>query len=89
MTTEQVIFRKKIKTASGKELQTEYALTCTFEDEQPEYGVLVRTVCEEKTEQACVLRLTRELLRAAALLRTLAEGSVTPCTVMDVIQDWL
>lgn len=89
MTTEQVIFRKTCKTETQKELKLEYALTCTFEEAQPQYGVLVRAIGQQTHEQVCVPNITPDIMRAASLLRLLSDSTVTPCTAKDVIDDWL
>ena len=54
-------------------------------DETAGYGVLV----ELAGEQAAVPGITPSRSEAVALLGLLARGTVTPVTVMDIVEDWL
>ena len=51
------------------------------------YGVGIRI--EETGEQENVFDITVSQARIESLAELLLEGGVTPCTLRDVIEDWL
>jgi len=51
------------------------------------YGV--RVVRRETGEQQSACHVTTNPSRIDSLLELLVQGQVTPCTLMDVLEDWL
>ena len=87
---EELIGRKQMTGMEG------YPLTCTYRlliRTLPEpadcesYGVGIRI--EETGEQENVFDITVSQARIESLAELLLEGGVTPCTLRDVIEDWL
>jgi hypothetical protein len=77
---------KIARTQSGKQLRLEYYLTGNSERG---CGLEVRAVADGGEERASVPDLAPSPARVQELLRRLADGLVTPTSVMDIVQDWL
>lgn len=87
MNIKQLKFAKTADTQSGEPIELKYYLVLNVTNR--EYGIAVRSVCGSRREQAMFSAITPDCEKAEALLQKLADGTVTPVTLADVIQDWL
>lgn len=87
---ELFIGETSLRTADGRPLTCTYHLIVRTVDEPvsfESYGVAVRI--PETGEEERVFDITVSPARIEALTQLLLNGSVTPCTLEDVIEDWL
>ena len=87
MNLKQLRFVKTADTQSGEPIELRYYLVLNVSTR--EYGVAVRSVCGRRRELAQCGTVTPDCEKAEALLQKLADGTVTPVTFADVLQDWL
>lgn len=86
----QIVYKRNAIAQSGAPLNLEYLLTCReLPDSVPEYGVGIRVLTPDSCEEDCVDGITPRRERAMELLRLLADGTVTPVTLRDILQDVL
>ena len=86
----QVVYKRSAVAQSGAPLNLEYLLTCReLPDSVPEYGVGIRVLTPDSCEEDCADGITPRRERAMELLRLLADGTVTPVTLRDILQDVL
>ena len=86
----QIVYKRNAITQSGVTLNLEYLLTCReLPDSVPEYGVGIRVLTPDSCEEDCADGVTPRRERAMELLRLLADGTVTPVTLRDILQDVL
>lgn len=78
---------RQTRDAGFRPIRLEYALTET--DEPAAYGIAVRMerggVCESGETGA----FTEDRARAGAVLKKMADGTVTPCTLREVLKELL
>ena len=86
----QIVYKRSAVAQSGVTLNLEYLLTCR---EPPngalEYGVGIRVLTPDSCEEDCADGITPRRERAMELLRLLADGTATPVTLRDILQDVL
>lgn len=86
----QIVYKRNAIAQSGAPLNLEYLLTCReLPDSVPEYGVGIRVLTPDSCEEDCVDGITPRRERAMELLRLLADGTATPVTLRDILQDVL
>lgn len=86
----QIVYKRNAIAQSGAPLNLEYLLTCReLPDSVPEYGVGIRVLTPDSCEEDCADGVTPRRGRAMELLRLLADGTVTPVTLRDILQDVL
>ena len=86
----QIVYKRNAIAQSGAPLNLEYLLTCREPpDSVPEYGVGIRVLTPDSCEEDCADGVTPRRGRAMELLRLLADGTVTPVTLRDILQDVL
>ena len=86
----QIVSKRNAIAQSGAPLNLEYLLTCReLPDSVPEYGVGIRILMPDSCEEDCADGITPRRERAMELLRLLADGTVTPVTLRDILQDVL
>lgn len=86
----QIVYKRNAIAQSGAPLNLEYLLTCReLPDSVPEYGVGIRVLTPDSCEEDCADGVTPRRERAMELLRLLADGTVTPVTLRDILQDVL
>ena len=86
----QIVYKRSAVAQSGAPLNLEYLLTCREPpDSVPEYGVGIRVLTPDSCEEDCADGITPRRERAMELLRLLADGTVTPVTLRDILQDVL
>ena len=86
----QVIFERSAAAQSGVPMRLEYLLSYREAPEgTPEYGVGIRALTPGSCEEDCADGITPRRERAMELLRLLADGTVTPVTLRDILQDVL
>ena len=86
----QIVYKRNAIAQSGAPLNLEYLLTCREPpDSVPEYGVGIRVLTPDSCEEDCADGVTPRRERAMELLRLLADGTVTPVTLRDILQDVL
>lgn len=75
----------------GRALALSYYLVkaCAADGRDVQYGVELRAVCGAEKSAAHIRGITASQPRAQALLAFLAQGTVTPTGLWDVVQDWL
>lgn len=90
MTRREVAFTRRAAALSGAPMELEYLLLCR---DGPggtvEYGIGIRCRTPESCEEDCVCGVTPRRARAMELLRVLAEGTVTPVSLREILQDVL
>jgi hypothetical protein len=78
---------KKITTEKGETLTVYYELTESVELGETQYGI---TACVVETgEKECVNDISSSKTEVAQLLDKLLKNDVTPCTLKDVIYDYI
>lgn len=87
MNIKQLKYVKTVETQSGEELELKYYLVLNVTSR--EYGIAVRSFSGSRRDQVLFSTLTPDCEKAEALLQKLADGTVTPVTLADVVQDWL
>lgn len=86
----QIVYKRNAIAQSGAPLNLEYLLTCReLPDSVPEYGVGIRVLTPDSCEEDCADGVTPRRERAMELLRLLADGTATPVTLRDILQDVL
>lgn len=86
----QIVYKRSAVAQSGVTLNLEYLLTCReLPDSVPEYGVGIRVLTPDSCEEDCADGVTPRRGRAMELLRLLADGTATPVTLRDILQDVL
>ena len=86
----QIVYKRNAIAQSGAPLNLEYLLTCReLPDSVPEYGVGIRVLTPDSCEEDCADGITPRRERAMELLQLLADGTVTPVTLRDILQDVL
>lgn len=86
----QIVYKRNAIAQSGAPLNLEYLLTCREPPNSvPEYGVGIRVLTPDSCEEDCADGVTPRRERAMELLRLLADGTVTPVTLRDILQDVL
>ncbi len=86
----QVVYVRSAAAQSGVPMKLEYLLTCHEPpDGAPEYGVGIRVLTPDSCEEDCADGVTPRRERAMELLRLLADATVTPVTLRDILQDVL
>lgn len=86
----QIVYKRTAIAQSGVTLNLEYLLTCCEPpDSVPEYGVGIRILTPDSCEEDCADGITPRQERAMELLRLLADGTATPVTLRDILQDVL
>ena len=86
----QIVYKRSAVAQSGVTLNLEYLLTCReLPDSVPEYGVGIRVLTPDSCEEDCADGVTPRRERAMELLRLLADGTATPVTLRDILQDVL
>ncbi len=78
---------RKTRDAESRPIQLNYALTET--DEPAAYGIAVRMERGGVRESAETEAFTGDRARAEAILKEIADGTVTPCTLREVVIDLL
>lgn len=75
----------------GRALQLSYFLVSApaLDGCAEQYGVEIRAVCGAERSAARVKNITMSQKRVEALLALLAENTVTPTELWDVVQQWL
>lgn len=88
---ELTVARKRAEDEGGREHTYDYAIlvgempvSSGFSCES--YGALVR---EQGGEEECVPHITVSAGRIDELMDLLVRNTVTPCTLRDVVDDWL
>ena len=86
----QIVYKRTAIAQSGVTLSLEYLLTCCeLPDSVPEYGVGIRILTPDSCAEDCADGITPRRERAMELLRLLADGTATPVTLRDILQDVL
>ena len=86
----QIVCKRSVTAQSGMQMELEYLLTCREPPNgAPEYGVGIRARTLDSCEEDCADGITPRRGRAMELLRLLADGTVTPVTLRDILQDVL
>lgn len=86
----QVVYERSTTAQSGVPMKLEYLLSYREPpDGLPEYGVGIRVLTPDSCEEDCLDGVTPSRARAMELLRLLADGTVTPVTLRDILQDVL
>ena len=86
----QIVYKRTAIAQSGVTLSLEYLLTCReLPDSVPEYGVGIRILTPDSCAEDCADGITPRRERAMELLRLLADGTATPVTLRDILQDVL
>lgn len=86
----QIVYKRNAVAQSGVTLNLEYLLTCREPPNgAPEYGVGIRVLTPDSCEEDCADGITPRRERAMELLRLLADGTATPVTLRDILQDVL
>lgn len=86
----QIVYKRNAIAQSGAPLNLEYLLTCReLPDSVPEHGVGIRVLTPDSCEEDCADGITPRRERAMELLRLLADGTTTPVTLRDILQDVL
>lgn len=86
----QIVYKRNAIAQSGVPLNLKYLLTCReLPDSVPEYGVGIRVLTPDSCEEDCADGITPRRGRAMELLRLLADGTATPVTLRDILQDVL
>lgn len=90
MKTKSVIFTKRTPAQDGRSLYLEYSLmTTSAPDGTADYGAAISCADGGSTDYAEICGVTVDRNRAQALVRLLADGTVTPAGMRDVVSDWL
>ena len=87
---ELLIGERRLASADGRSLTCTYHLLIRTLDEPvscESYGIAVRIA--ETGEEEKVFDITVSPARIEALAQLLLRGGVTPCTLTDVVEDWL
>lgn len=90
MLRKEVVYTRSAAALGGVPMELEYLLLCRDGPEgPPEYGVGIRCRTPESCEEDCVPGVTPRRARAMELLSVLAEGTVTPVSLREILQDVL
>ena len=86
----EVVYTRSAAAQSGVPMELEYLLSYRDgPDGLPEYGVGIRCRTPQSSEEDCVCGVTPRRERAMELLQVLAEGTVTPVSLREILQDVL
>ena len=72
----------------GRRLELQYRLVCA-QEEPTQYGVRIKALCAGEETSACIPDITASREKAERLLFLLADGTLTPETLRDVVLDLL
>lgn len=78
-----------IQSETGESSELSYYLLTTPCEGFDSYGIEVKLVCGSRTEAASVCAITPIGSRVLQLIGLLADGTVTPTALTDVLQDLL
>lgn len=59
------------------------------EDKRPVYSITIRKETASGTEETCAYDISSIRRRAVELFHLVVSGTVTPCTLTDIIEDLL
>ncbi len=79
---------RRIEQGRLKGATLEYFRTET-KAEPAQYGAAIRLYADGKVEEATIDDISADIFRIEALVLALADGTVTPCTMRDIVEDWL
>lgn len=91
MAEKYLICKRSTRTWLGTALELEYYLLCecVLDDCAERYGVEIVARSDGAVEHAAVPDLTMAGTKILRLIEMLADGTVTPTGLYDVVQDWL
>ncbi|MBQ1264304.1 MAG: hypothetical protein IIY04_02680 [Oscillospiraceae bacterium] len=72
-----------------KPVTLEYHLLAEKVGVQTHYGISIRLICTEYVEEKSIRRITTSRSRIERMLLAMAQGTVTPVTMRDVVDDML
>ncbi len=78
--------RRPLHTDGGAEVMVRYFILMEGDAADAHYGIAVALGTEESTD---IPRISPQFRRVEGLIHLLARNTVTPCTVGDVVADWL
>ena len=78
------IYPEHIKTAV-----LEYYLLVDTAAAQTHYGVSIRLICPEYVEEKSIRRITTSRRTIEQMLLAMAQGTVTPVSMRDIVEDML
>lgn len=81
------IYKNHITTEEGREINLEYSLTEEEELDTRQYGI--RATIVETGESAEVKNISVSKENVLELMENISRCSVTPCTLYDVVYDFL
>ena len=70
-------------------MHLDYILHETSENNRPVYSITIRKETAGSTEEACAYDITSIRRRALELFHLVVSGTVTPCTLCDIMEDFL
>ena len=73
----------------GKTIKLDYYLLSEYAAGLEQYGAEIRMLRERKSERCAIKRITPLAGSMRRIIQALAEGSITPTTMRDVLEDIL
>ena len=67
----------------------EYYLLADTAAAQTHYGICIRLICPKRVEEKTIRRITSSRRRIEQMLLAMAQGTVTPVTMRDIVDDML
>jgi hypothetical protein len=79
--------KKELTTETGISMNLEYSVVESFDLDTTQYGILVRIA--ETGEEETIECISKSKETVLELMETLAKDGVTPCTLKDIVYDFV